>query len=330
MAGECPSTCCAGWNIRIDAEAMERFRSLSDGDQREDILQHIKKKRDGYYFMNRPDGSCEMLDPDGLCRIQRRSREEMLCITCRKFPRLAGKTGEDYRMSMAASCPVVAEYLWKGKIGWYVTAEGKSYPLKESEIPIPEENRRLLDQSLYQKYQLVKKEEPSVRNQILCLWNIYQKMYEITDGCIELLAASPELSYLEGSFDYFEKSRENTEILEDIIEFKKQCGGHLQKFAGGYIRYRIYSRYLEFPKESSTQNLYHVLGELFVVFILRFSRNRITKRNDIETAVAEINWMYRLCAHAECREQKFEELLRNIFINIDDLSEIIIRSFSDN
>ena len=80
----------------MDEEAMERFYALPESDLKEDILQHIQKKQDGYYFMNRPDGSCMMLDPDGLCRIQRNSREEMLCITCRKFPRLAGRVQQDY------------------------------------------------------------------------------------------------------------------------------------------------------------------------------------------------------------------------------------------
>ena len=92
----------------MDEEALERFDALPESDLKEDILQHIQKKQDGYYFMNRPDGSCMMLDPDGLCRIQRNSREEMLCITCRKFPRLAGRVQQDYWMSMAASCPVSA------------------------------------------------------------------------------------------------------------------------------------------------------------------------------------------------------------------------------
>ncbi len=49
----------------MDEEAMERFDALPESDLKEDILQHIQKKQDGYYFMNRPDGSCMMLDPDG-------------------------------------------------------------------------------------------------------------------------------------------------------------------------------------------------------------------------------------------------------------------------
>ena len=121
MAGDCPSTCCAGWRIRIDKEAMERFQALPDHKLRDDILQHVRKKGQDCYFANRSDGSCAMLDPDGLCRIQRNTEEQMLCVTCRKFPRLAGRVNGDLWMSMAASCPVVAKYLLQQPVSFYRT-----------------------------------------------------------------------------------------------------------------------------------------------------------------------------------------------------------------
>ena len=71
---------------------MERFQALPDHKLRDDILQHVRKKGQDYYFANRSDGSCAMLDPDGLCRIQRNTEEQMLCV-CR-YKRIGNRSNE--------------------------------------------------------------------------------------------------------------------------------------------------------------------------------------------------------------------------------------------
>ena len=309
----------------MDEEAMKRFHALPEPDLKEDILQHIQKKQDGYYFMNRPDGSCAMLDPDGLCRIQRNSSEEMLCITCRKFPRLAGRVQEDYWMSMAASCPVTAEYLWTRTVGWYMTDGEISQETPWRELPYDKERKEGLEwfMDFFEKRSVAV--SLSMEERIPLLWNAYQRMYDLMEGCLEILSSSPELHYLEGSFDYFEKDYGVAEIISHMMAFQEIYGGKLRDFAKNYMLYRVYSRNLEFPEEAAGDSFFAVSGELFLFYILRFSRYQIMHRDDQTSAAAEINWMYRFCAHSRIRSKKFMTVLKDIFKNLEYLAEIIIR-----
>ena len=309
----------------MDEEAMKRFHALPEPDLKEDILQHIQKKQDGYYFMNRPDGSCVMLDPDGLCRIQRNSREEMLCITCRKFPRLAGRVQQDYWMSMAASCPVTAGYLWMRTVGWYMTDGEISQEIHWRELPYDKERKEGLEwfMDFFEKRSAAV--SLSMEERIPLLWNAYQRMYDLMEGCLEILSSSPELHYLEGSFDYFEKDYGAAEIISHMMAFQEIYGGKLRDFAKNYMLYRVYSRNLEFPEEAAGDSFFAVSGELFLFYILRFSRYQIMHRDDQTSVAAEINWMYRFCAHSRIRSRKFMTVLKEIFKNLEYLAEIIIR-----
>lgn len=309
----------------MDEEAMERFHALPESDLKEDILQHIQKKQDGYYFMNRPDGSCVMLDPDGLCRIQRNSSEEMLCITCRKFPRLAGRVQEDYWMSMAASCPVTAEYLWTKPVGWYMTDGEIRQEIDWRKLPYEKERREGLKRFMDFIENQSAAASLSMEERVPLLWDTYQRMYDLMEGCLELLASSPELSYLEGSFDYFEKDYNAAEIISHLMAFQEIFDGKLRDFAKNYMLYRVYSRNLEFPEEAAGDSFFAVSGELFLFYILRFSRYQTMHREDQSFVVAEINWMYRFCAHSRIRSQKFMTVLKDIFKNLEYLAEIIIR-----
>ena len=309
----------------MDEEAMERFYALPESDLKEDILQHIQKKQDGYYFMNRPDGSCMMLDPDGLCRIQRNSSEEMLCITCRKFPRLAGRVQQDYWMSMAASCPVTAGYLWTKPAGGYMTDGEISQEIDWTKLPYDKERREWLEWFMDSLRKQSEAAPDSMEESVHFLWNMYQRMYDLMEGCLELLASSPELSYLEGSFDYFEKDYGAAEIISHMMAFQEMYGGKLRDFAKNYMLYRVYSRNLEFPEEAAGDSFFAVSGELFLFYILRFSRYQIMHRDDQTSVAAEINWMYRFCAHSRIRSRKFMTVLKEIFKNLEYLAEIIIR-----
>lgn len=311
----------------MDEEAMERFYALPESDLKEDILQHIQKKQDGYYFMNRPDGSCMMLDPDGLCRIQRNSREEMLCITCRKFPRLAGRVQQDYWMSMAASCPVTAGYLWTKPAGWYMTDGEISQEIDWTELPYDKERREGLEWFMDSLRKQSEAAPDSMEESVHFLWNMYQRMYDLMEGCLELMASSPELSYLEGSFDYFEKDYGAAEIISQMMMFQENFGGKLREFTKNYMLYRVYSRCLEFPEESGQKCLFTVAGELFLFYILRFSRYHTIHRDDLSSVVAEINWMYRFCVHSKRRSDQFTSLLKDKFKKLEYLAEIIIRIF---
>ena len=85
-AGACPDSCCHQWEVQVDADTAERYRSLSGplGDD----LREVLRTEDGETFMTLREGKCPMWRSDGLCRIQAELGETALCRVCREFPRL--------------------------------------------------------------------------------------------------------------------------------------------------------------------------------------------------------------------------------------------------
>lgn len=332
LAGECPSTCCAGWKIVVDTEAKKRFEVLKNDVLREDILEHIQWKEGEYRFENQPDGRCTMLDDDGLCRIQRQLDEKALCNTCRKFPRLTARVGRDVWMSMSASCPVVAGYLWKQRTSYRRQKEdGVSqeidfqmfHPVKEG-------------MTLYQKHcqtienQRQQFDEFSGENVSLLIvrenWHRYELFLDITDGVLELIAEFPERPYLKGSFDYFERTDKGvSEIFQDMELFASVWQQSFFRFIKNYLPYRLFSRFLEYQEEDLEHRYCQVMGELSVIYVILFSRFHTLERMEQGHILETIDWVYRFCVHGAVLSKKVTEFFFTVFEEREDFVRLILK-----
>ena len=103
-AGRCPDSCCrAGWEIIPDDDTIQLYNTLSgpDGERvREGILP-------GTEPLLRQDERrvCVLLDPDGLCCVQRHFGHEALCRVCREYPRFHREFGNLTEHGLSLSCP---------------------------------------------------------------------------------------------------------------------------------------------------------------------------------------------------------------------------------
>ena len=103
-AGSCPHSCCrAGWEIIPDEESLTRYQSLP-GPVGERIRAGIVP---GAEPLLRQDAarSCVLLDPDGLCCVQRSFGHEALCRVCREYPRFHREFGGLTEHGISLSCP---------------------------------------------------------------------------------------------------------------------------------------------------------------------------------------------------------------------------------
>ncbi|MBQ1372562.1 MAG: flagellin lysine-N-methylase [Oscillospiraceae bacterium] len=104
VAGNCPDSCCrAGWEIIPDAETLSRYQSLpgAAGDRvRAGIVP-------GAEPLLRQDVArvCVLLDPDGLCCVQRSFGHAALCRVCREYPRFHREFGGLTEHGISLSCP---------------------------------------------------------------------------------------------------------------------------------------------------------------------------------------------------------------------------------
>jgi len=111
LGGECPDTCCAGWNISVVREGWnnymqnpvlrERAESLAGG-------MPTGEEGDVALCKSTSGAPCLMCSADRLCLVQQVLGEEALPDTCYTYPRVAGKFGERWEMCLNLSCPEAA------------------------------------------------------------------------------------------------------------------------------------------------------------------------------------------------------------------------------
>ncbi|MDE6566302.1 MAG: flagellin lysine-N-methylase [Lachnospiraceae bacterium] len=300
IADRCPATCCSGWKITVDQESYQRFIQLSDDKLRQDILANLVEQDESFHFANRQNGDCAMLDADGLCRIQRKTREEMLCHTCRKFPRITAEISEYgiVCLSLAASCPVVAEYILDGAAWLWLDESGQFHPLS------PSQWERL------QKITAM----PVLGNWTETVWNpsnLLDHYVDLALDVLEVLLHFPEIPYLEHSFDLYEL--ENPD-LDRFAAFFFETEKEWRAFVEHYIIYRYPSRYLEFQQEDSRERGRQVQGELLLMRIILCSRYVLRgtcTRSDYQEI---LHWVYRFSAHG----QLMAEQVHGLFISWEE------------
>ena len=107
-ADKCPDTCCAGWQIVIDEETLDKYqkyegpfgnRLANSIDWREGVFKQYEDKR------------CAFLDENNLCDIYIEAGPEMFCRTCKTYPRHFEEFENVREISLAMSCPEAAKLI---------------------------------------------------------------------------------------------------------------------------------------------------------------------------------------------------------------------------
>ena len=108
LGGACPLTCCRDWEIVVDEAALADY-AAAPVPLRQTIADNLVTDEEGdVCFRLNDDGTCALLDGDGLCPIQRHWGEEHLCAHCASYPRFLEEYGCLTERSLAVSCPEAA------------------------------------------------------------------------------------------------------------------------------------------------------------------------------------------------------------------------------
>lgn len=302
LAGACPSTCCAGWSIQVDEQDYHRFCQLEQRELRKDILRHIQKRNGKYFFQIQADGSCAMLDGDGLCRIQRNSSEETLCNTCRKYPRLFRERQGILYFSMAASCPVVSLALWRGEVSYiHGDGAGRRRGVDGKKIPVSQRVWDLFDRqeekSCLYRERIGKKE---------LFWDSLGKLFDLLVEMLPLLSQSERLPWEDWILLY------DGNPAQALPAFFEEWGERWLDFTSGYLTYRFMGRQAmldEEPEETFCQSM----GEVYLIqaacFLEFWNRGALSE----EAICGWIQRVYRLCANGRERERKLRRLFYDFY-----------------
>lgn len=202
VAGACPDTCCAGWQIMIDEDSLEKYGKVG-GSFGSRLRNSIDWMESCFYQYDR---RCAFLNEENLCDLYSEMGPEALCDTCRLYPRHVEEYEGVREWSLSLSCPIAAQRLltWQGEV-----------PLLETETPEEEEPDDFEDFDLMLYTQLVEARK-------LCFDKLWEDGF-VADAYMEMcleLARDMQLCVEEG--EYFR--------LEEIIDayrekdWKSICG----------------------------------------------------------------------------------------------------------
>lgn len=109
LADRCRHTCCAGWEIDIDPEALRKYRAVPGalGDK----LRRSVAEGETPHFLLTDRERCPFLTENDLCELILAGGEDMLCRICRDHPRwrsfLPGRTEEGVGLCCEAAAALV-------------------------------------------------------------------------------------------------------------------------------------------------------------------------------------------------------------------------------
>ena len=106
-AEQCPDTCCAGWQIVIDENSLEKYSNVS-GDFGIRLLNSINW-REGIF--EQYEKRCSFLNAENLCDIYKELGADALCDTCRLYPRHIEEFENLREFSLSLYCPVAAKMI---------------------------------------------------------------------------------------------------------------------------------------------------------------------------------------------------------------------------
>ena len=126
IAGACPDTCCAGWEVDLDEDTLRRYHQLPGALGNE--LRSAICQEDDYTFFRLKNGQCPFLNKEKLCRLILALGEDSLSVTCREHPRFWEEYGNTRETCLSISCPEAARLLLEEPLELCVQETDESAP----------------------------------------------------------------------------------------------------------------------------------------------------------------------------------------------------------
>lgn len=107
LAGDCPDTCCAGWQIMIDPKSLAKYKNTKGGFGNR--LRNSIEWKEGSFLQY--DGRCAFLNEDNLCDLYLEGGSDYFCKTCKNYPRHIEEFEGIRELSLSLSCPEAARII---------------------------------------------------------------------------------------------------------------------------------------------------------------------------------------------------------------------------
>lgn len=109
LAGDCPHSCCIGWEVVIDEDTAGRYRA-EPGPLGEKLRAAMQFDGEDVCFPL-DGGRCPFLNQENLCEIHCALGAEATSVTCQEHPRFIEEYGPFKEITLSAACPKANELL---------------------------------------------------------------------------------------------------------------------------------------------------------------------------------------------------------------------------
>lgn len=109
IASECRHSCCIGWEIDIDEDAMEKYRALG-GDMGRRLCKSISEDGTPHFVLG-DNERCPFLNEKNLCELILYGGEDMLCNICTDHPRFRNFLPDRVEMGLGLCCEEAARII---------------------------------------------------------------------------------------------------------------------------------------------------------------------------------------------------------------------------
>jgi len=110
IAGKCRHSCCIGWEIDIDDDTYEFYKTVKGGFGKR-LSENITENDGTAYFRLDRNERCPFLNSDGLCDIILEMGEDSLCEICSEHPRYIHEFSDRTEKGIGLCCEAAAELI---------------------------------------------------------------------------------------------------------------------------------------------------------------------------------------------------------------------------
>lgn len=110
IAGDCKHSCCIGWEIDIDEDTLETYRTV-DGNIGLRLQEHIDWNCEAPHFMLGEHERCPFLNRENLCDLIIELGDDALCDICADHPRFRNEFTDRTEMGLGLSCEAAAKLI---------------------------------------------------------------------------------------------------------------------------------------------------------------------------------------------------------------------------
>lgn len=110
IAGACRHSCCLGWEIDIDKDTLDYYRSIP-GEMGKRLSEHIAETDEGACFRLTENERCPFLNSENLCDLIIELGEESLCQICDDHPRFRNFWADRTEIGLGLCCEAAGKLI---------------------------------------------------------------------------------------------------------------------------------------------------------------------------------------------------------------------------